>query len=299
MKKRTEHPTTRRDELNALYAQIHRMGQLGGGIRPEACHHLIAFDGALSNRNDLGLSGQPFQSNVANLYEQALSVQDLVPGFSADYFPGTGTLEGMLLTAGMAPNAQGSSDKLALQAFQKIAAGALRHLDKRGTDGTASLSVSIIALSRGSASAMALVRLLNSRGVTCDGDRQIVRPGIPVRGLVFLDPLTTLVEGAERLPDNVEGPVLLVRACANDGLPYRAHPYESDQRVIAIDIPSHHPDVAGGHDLNGPGAVVLEGTTGFLQRSGIPLGNVPASRRFIASLVSGNSLVRAPDRVPM
>ena len=271
----------RRDELTALYAQIHRMGQLGGGIPPAACHHLIALDGALGNRAELQMSGMPFQSNVANLYEQAVSVQSRTSGFSVDYFPAIGT-----------PNAHVNAEQLARDALARIDAGARRYGDKKGLAHTETLSVTIIALSRSCTSAMTLARLLNCRGSTEPGHAATKLPGIPVRGLVLIDPLTTVMERNERLPDNVEGPVLMLHAYPNCGMPYAAHAFESDPRVITINIPIRHPDAAGGLSLNGPAAVVLEGTTGFLQGSGIPIDDVSVSRRFIASSVSCNALVR-------
>ena len=282
MKNRDRYQSPRRDELSALYAQIHRMGQLSGGLPPAACHHVIAIDGALGNRTELQLSGMPFQSNVANLYEQALSVRDQYAGVSVDYFPAIGT-----------PKAAANAAQLAQDALSRIDAGARRYGDKKGVMDTETLSVTIIALSRSCTTALALIRLLDCRGMTGLGHVPTGLPGIPVRGLVLIDPLTTGMERNERLSENVEGPVLLLRAYPNDGLPYAAHAFESDPRVIAIDIPIRHPDAAGGLSLNGPSAVVLEGTTGFLQASGIPIGDVSVNRRFIASSVSCNALVRA------
>jgi len=288
--------STRKRELLVLQAQILQMRRWGGGKRPAAMHHFMAFDGCLYSRLDPGLSGNPHQSNVANLYDQACAAQAHTPGFYADYFAGLGTLEAAshLITEGNAQPHGGRS--IAMVAYRRLAERVASQNNRAALAHGGGVSVSVVALGRGQASALAFVQLLAERGIVSADGRQCAPPGVPVCGVVFLAPLATPLDAAVVLPANMSGPVLVVQSKRAPLMPFVVRDYADDPRVFAIEMGLHHVAVVGGCDLRGPGAAVLAGATGYLQRCGIPLGDVPLHRQFIAAQVAGHCLTRlGPD----
>jgi hypothetical protein len=283
-----------------LQAQIVQMRRWGGGMQPAAAHHFMAFDGCLYSRLDPALSGCPHQSNVASLYDQACSAQGRTPGFYADYFAGLGTLEAAAQPAvqGDGHEDVGGSRGVALLAYQRLAERVASYSHRSTLERAGSVSVSVVALGRGQASALAFVHLLAERGIVSADGRQHVPPGVPVCGVVFLAPLATLLESTQSLPANMPGPVLVVRSNRPPVTPFAVCNYADDPRVLAIEMGLHHVGMVGGGDLRGGGAAVLEGATGYLQRCGIPLCDVPLHRQFMAAQVTGHCLTRPwPERV--
>ena len=80
---------TRTDRYHAR-AGMDRMDSVPWRIVP-AFNHLMLFDGTRNDRNNVALSGNPYQTNIANLYDQTKMREGTAPAFSVDYTPGVGT----------------------------------------------------------------------------------------------------------------------------------------------------------------------------------------------------------------
>lgn len=284
---RSDYFSARKREVQALHWHIAQMRRWGGGSRPAPIHHLIAFDAGLYSRHEPVLSGHPYQSNAANLYDQARSAAAHLPGFYADYLPGIGTSEASRQVASVAGLQSASHRNMAELAYQRLVE---RMVSQRGRGSPIShapwgISVSLVALGRGQISAFALAERLSKDGLVGSDGRQFAPPGVPVRGMVLLAPLLTAMDGAIAMPANVEGPVLVVRPRDGPLAPFVAFDYATESRVYIAELGLQHVGLVGGSDLHGMGAAVLEGATAYLQRCGVPLSDVPAHRQFIPGQV--------------
>jgi len=238
-----------------------------------------AFDGSNNDRANLSLSGSQHQTNVANLYDQAKASESNF--FRTEYYPGVGTGgdSGNLINAAILPtNAIHNTAELALADFAKQAGEFL----KTNPDATlADITASAVGFSRGSPTAIVFARLLNERGLVLADGTVVAPPGaIKVSGLVLIDPVRTFFTGDSSISNNVTGPVLVVQARNEDRKDFAVVDYTDDSRVTVVEMDGNHCGVGGGYDLRGTAAVVLEGATGFLQSSGVPIADVPPERQF-------------------
>jgi len=60
---------------------------------------------------------------------------------------------------------------------------------------------------------------------------------------------------------------------------FKAADYSSQAGVTTVDMLGNHCDIGGSYD-NGIAALALEAATAFLQRSGVPISDAVAARRF-------------------
>lgn len=141
------------------------------------------------------------------------------------------------------------------------------------------VTVAVAGFSRGAASAVAMTRLVNDRGLI-HGGYTLILPGlVRVAAILLLDPVYTGVALNLRLPANLTGHASVVRARHEFRYMFRAADYGPDPRARTIEIPGNHGNVGGMYD-NGIDALVLEGATGFFRACGVPISDVPATRRF-------------------
>lgn len=240
-----------------------------------------AFDGTNNDMSNLSLSGSQYQTNVANLFDQASLGSVSSENLRARYYPGVGTggTNGNLYNAALAPT--GPIFSAATQALTDFARAAQDYLDANPGATFADITASATGFSRGAATAVVFAQLLETNGlVTADGT-VVAPPGsIQISGLALLDPVYTGINRNLSIPQNVIGPVLVVRAIDEDRLDFAAADYSNDIRVTTVEVYGNHCGIGGGYDLNGTAAAVLEGVTGYLQNSGVPLADVPANLQF-------------------
>lgn len=235
-----------------------------------------AFDGT---NNEFSNDGSLQNTNVAQLFTQVAEVQGANPNVFAYYYAGPGT-QGSL---------KGSSWESAQVTAQVIATArsAYRDFVDRAsgwlaTNAGKSVTAAFTSFSRGCASSAIFSQLLYEKGLVDPNDaaRVLIAPGkITVSAGLLFDPVTTGVRGNLAFTPNVKN-VLKVLARNEIRQFFRAANY-SNQPDIVTTIPMYgnHCDIGGSYD-NGIAAISLEAATGFFRRSGLPIADVPASRRF-------------------
>ena len=238
-----------------------------------------AFDGTNNDQGNLKLSGDPYPTNIGNLDQQASrSVSD---AFKRNYYPGVGTGgdQGNVVNAG--PNPTPAIDAAAERAYTDFSDAALKYLRDNPGATAADLGASVTGFSRGCAAAVRFSQLVNDRGLTAPDGTVIAKPGsVPVTAMALIDPVATGVKGETGIPPNVKGQVLVVQAEHEHRSWFRPLDYSDDPRVTTIKHPGNHVGVGGGYDRNGTAANVHEGVTGYFQRRGVPLADVPPEQRY-------------------
>jgi pimeloyl-ACP methyl ester carboxylesterase len=248
-------------------------------VMPEQFIFFAAFDGTNNNATDLGLSGTPQQTNVAQLFEQVNDQRAAHARLTTAYYPGVGTggeaggfdARSSVPTPYIAATAEKAYGDFAreAEAWLAVPRPPLRE----------DLTVVLTGFSRGAATAVAFARLLNDRGLV-SGGRLLIPPGlVRVSAMLLFDPVFTRVEMDLNLPANVIGQVCVIRARHEYRYLFRAADYSADARVRTVIVPGNHGNVGGMYD-NGIGAMVLEGACGFFRACGLPISDVPQSRRF-------------------
>ena len=240
-----------------------------------------AFDGTNNDKNNLPLSGSPYQTNVANLYDQAKvnETGNFVPRYYAGV--GAGGKNGGLMQAAFSPTkAVHFAAESALADFAKAASDYLRD-NPNAT--YADLSATAVGFSRGAVTAIVFARLLNERGLVLPDGTVIAPPGVPVYGLAPIDPVKSGINGDLSIPPNVKGDALVVRARYEDREHFEGADYNADTRVVQVDALSNHVGAGGGDDKRGTAASVLEGVTGYLKNMGTAIADVAPENRFDAT----------------
>ena len=246
-------------------------------------HHHIGFDGTLNDKKNVPLSDNPLQTNVATIYDLAKTASETNPNFEADYFPGVGTGGDMggLVNAAVSPTKP--VQIAAEQAYDAIATKYSEYLQKSNGGTAADISVSVTGFSRGTGPAAVLLNMLNELGlVHRKTGAVLVPPGVPVTGVVLFDPVHTGINLNMKMPPNVKGPILRVRATAEPRYIMIDPDYSKDSRVKTFELPADHTGIGGGRDHGGTGDAVLQGAAGYLRNMGVPLGDLAADRRFRA-----------------
>ena len=271
------------DEVQQVQVQREAMGQLRGAQTGKFVF-FAAFDGTNNDKDNLKLSGNPHPTNVAHIYQQAEVAKLVDSNFQTGYYRGVGTGGDMggLLQAGPFPTEPVQA--AALQAYRDFAEQADKYLRDNPTATYQDISLSSVGFSRGTASQVLLAQMLNDRGLVTEDDRRLApKGGIEVRGMVMLDPVHSYIKGDMRLPANVKGDVLVVRADDEFRTEFKAADYSRDPRVKTVSVYGNHCGVGGGSHLRGTAAAALEGSTKYLQNSGVTVADVPASLRFDAN----------------
>lgn len=267
------------EEIAKLQADKRAIEKVSFGAPPGRFVFFAAFDGTNNDKDNVALSKSPYQTNVANLFDQAKPNEG--SRFVPRYYPGVGTggEYGNTLHAGLFPT--GPLRAIAQEAYDEFAQRAFVFLQGPPKATPADLSVSTIGFSRGTASQIMLAQMLQERGLVLPDGTQVAPPGsIRVTGMVMIDPVQTFVRGDMSLPANVHGNVLVFRAQDENRTDFRLTDYGADPRVRTLSLPGNHAGLGGGYDLQGTSAVVLEGSTSYFRSSGIELAPVPPQLRF-------------------
>jgi len=270
------------EEVTKLRADKQAIEQMRAGVPSGRFVFFAAFDGTNNDKDNVALSKSPYQTNVANLFDQAK--QNEGPLFVNGYYPGVGTGgdHGNLLNAGLFPT--GPLRATAKQALEELAERARNYLKESRSATPADLTVSSVGFSRGTATQVMFTQMLHERGLVLPDGTKVAPPGsVRVTAMVMIDPVHTFTKGDLALPPNVQGDVLVFRAEDERRTEFRWADYSADPRVRVVSLPGNHVGLGGGQDLHGTAAVVLEGSTGYLRNSGIELAPVPPHLRFDAT----------------
>ena len=271
------------EEVARTQAASTAMAGLGAGSATSAPKFVFvaAFDGTNNDRANRPLSGNPHQTNVANLFDQAEAAKATNPNLKTGYYPGVGTggENGGLLSAAITPTqAVHHAAEMAVADFAKQA---YVYLQENPGATAADLSASAIGFSRGTAAQIVFAQILNERGLVLPDGTVVAPPGVVVKGFGLMDPVHTFVDGDMRIPPNVQGDVLVVRALNEDRRDFAFVDYSADKRVTTVDVNGNHCGIGGGQDKTGTGAAVLEGMTGYLNNMGTTVGAVPPENKFV------------------
>lgn len=270
-------------QVQQLLAQRQALQQVGGSQAAAGKFNFFAaFDGTNNDRNNLSLSGSPYQTNVANLFDQATAAATPGGNLVFGYYRGVGTggENGGLINAAISPTA--AVHAAAEEAYSQFAREARNYLSTHPGATPESLTTSITGFSRGTASAIVFAQLLNARGLKAADGTVLAPPGsIKVTGgLALMDPVFRFIDGDLSIPGNVEGPVLVAQALDETRSDFRLADFSNDSRVRTVWVSGNHSGIGGGYDIDGTAAVVLEGLTAYFHQQGTGLADVPASRRF-------------------
>lgn len=269
-----------REEIQQVQVQREAMGQLHSAQAGKFVF-FAAFDGTNNDKDNLKLSGNPYPTNVANLHRQALDASQSNENLRVRYYPGVGTGGDMggLLQSGPFPTepVQVAANK----AYRHFAEQADKYLHNNPTATHKDISLSSVGFSRGTASQVLLAQMLNDKGLVTEDGKPLAPPGgIEVKGMVMLDPVHSYIKGDMRLPPNVKGDVLVVRADDEFRTEFKAADYGHDPRVETVNLHGNHCGIGGGSHQRGTAAAALEGSTKYLQNSGVTVADVPVSQRF-------------------
>ena len=272
-------------------------------VPPAQFQFFAAFDGTWNDRTNLDLAGTKQPTNVAQL-EDLVGKND-TSGVTSRYYAGIGTsgIASQYIGGSIGPQyeavakAQAAYQDLIQQADKWQAANPGQPLD---------VSVSMVAFSRGGASALLLARMLNERGVPdlssayeavvvglgSDDNitrtetrysRNLIEPGnVPVASMVLYDPVATGVLADMRLTDNVRDVAVFVadnEQRASFAALQLSDPSNPDPRVHVYKNAGAHTDQGGGYD-NGLGALNLALGHLYLERNGTAAAPIPAELAF-------------------
>ncbi|PKO32518.1 MAG: hypothetical protein CVU36_02455 [Betaproteobacteria bacterium HGW-Betaproteobacteria-9] len=269
-----------REEVQQVRIQRDVMGQLHGGSAGKFVF-FAAFDGTNNDKDNLKLSGNPYPTNVANLHSQAEDAKRSNFNLQTGYYRGVGTggEMGSLLQAGPFPSEP--VRVAANQAYRDFVQKADDYLRDNPSSTYKDISHSSVGFSRGTASQVLLAQMLNDKGLVTEDGKLLAPPGgIKVKGMVMLDPVHSYIKGDMRLPPNVQGDVLVVRADDEFRTEFKAADYSRDPRVKTVNLHGNHCGIGGGSHPRGTAAAALEGSTKYLQNTGVTVTDVPASQRF-------------------
>ncbi|MGS5087434.1 phospholipase effector Tle1 domain-containing protein [Hydrogenophaga sp. A37] len=269
-------------EIQQVQVQRDAMGQLHSAQAGKFVF-FAAFDGTNNDKDNLKLSGNPYPTNVANLHRQALDASQSDESLKVRYYPGVGTGGDMggLLQSGPFPTepVQVAANK----SYRHLAEQADNFLRDNPTATHQDISLASVGFSRGTASQVLLAQMLNEKGLVTEDGRRLAPPGgIEVKGMVMFDPVHSYIKGDMRLPPNVKGDVLVVRADDEFRTEFKAADYSLDPRVKTVNLHGNHCGIGGGSHQRGTAAAALEGSTKYFQNSGVGVADVPASLRFNA-----------------
>lgn len=269
-----------REEVQQVQVQREAMGQLHGAPAGKFVF-FAAFDGTNNDKDNLKLSGNPYPTNVANLFDQADIASKENGHLRVRYYPGVGTggAMGGLLQSGPFPTepVQVAANK----AYRHFAEQADNFFHNNPSATFKDISLSSVGFSRGTASQVLLAQMLNDKGLVTEDGKVLAPPGgIEVKGMVMFDPVHSYIKGDMRLPPNVKGDVLVVRADDEFRTEFKAADYSHDPRVKTVNLHGNHCGIGGGSHQRGTAAAALQGSTKYLQNTGVTVADVPASQRF-------------------
>lgn len=274
-------------QTQQVHQQAHEIEEAAevGAVRENQFVFLATFDGTRNDRRNVALSGNPMDTNVAQIASQGEKTEKADPegNLKVGYYPGHGT-EGSLKASSWYPGqvTQETIDS-AEKAYGEFARYASEWLRKRyGEDAKNhgdEVTVAITAFSRGDSTGAVFTHLMYRDGLIDPKNNEVlIPPGeVGVSAGVILDPVTTGVNANVAFAPNVRN-VVVIQAQHEYRYLFKGVDYSDQQGVKVLEAAGNHCNVGGGYD-NGLGALYLEAATKFLQRSGVPVADVDPSRR--------------------
>lgn len=238
-----------------------------------------AFDGTNNDRDNLQENVQT--TNVGQLWQQFEGKDGDLPNASGLYCAGLGTrtdpwTESWLpsaVTTGAIRKA-----KLASDTFKRAATDWLQIKANKGP-----VKIALTAFSRGAASAaifsQMIYRDVYRNGLVDDAGKVLLKPAqVAIVAGVLFDPVVTGVQGNQAFPPMVKN-LVVVKAMNEYRVVFKAVDYSPlGSMVKTFKMYGNHCDIGGGYD-NGLSAVSLAAATRFLQKSGLPVADVPPERQ--------------------
>ena len=228
-----------------------------------------AFDGTNNDKDQL--DRDPQCTNVGQLWNQYIVAAEKNANLHGQYYAGLGT--------GGKPFAEKWQPAEVTRAVVKTAEQAYENFSLQASDWLTDhpqgpITVVLTGFSRGVASAVIFSQLLYKNGLARpSGDA--LRVGVAA-GALF-DPVATGVKGNQAFPPNVRN-LVGFKALNEYRYKFLAVDYSNQTDLVTISgMYGNHCDVGGGYD-NGLAAVSLEAATEVLQKSGLPIGDVPYER---------------------
>lgn len=228
-----------------------------------------AFDGTNNDKDHPDRDAQC--TNVGQLWNQYIVAAEKNKNLHGQYYAGLGTggkpfdekWHPAAVTRAVVRTAQQAYDDFVLQASDWL----IEH--PRGP-----ITVVLTGFSRGVASAVIFSQLLYKNDLALpSGDTLPVE----VSAGVLFDPVATGVKGNLAFPPNVRN-LVGFKALNEYRYKFLAADYSDQTDLVTIlGMYGNHCDIGGGYD-NGLAAVSLEAATEFLQKSGLPIADVPYER---------------------
>lgn len=249
-----------------------------GAIKKEAFVFFAAFDGTRNDKGDIELSGNPEDTNVAQLFAQStLSNRNNVYS-GTGYYPGHGAEGTVRFSEALPMQVTKEAIRTAKQAYNEFAEQASKWLKKHPNG---DVTTAITSFSRGGGTAAVFTQLLYKNGlIDPDTKEQFIPPGqVGVSAGVIFDPVTTGQDGNVAFAPNVKN-MVIIRAENEYRYLFKAVDYAGQPGISIIDASGNHCNIGGGYQKDGLGNLYLGAATEFLQKSGLNIADVDPSRRF-------------------
>ncbi len=249
-------------------------------IKKEQFVFFAAFDGTRNDKGDMKLSGNPEDTNVAELYLQARKAElgNSSRNFKTGYYKGHGT-KGTLMASAWEPNqVTDEAIRTADKAYNDFSEQASKWL-KYHPDGD--VTTAITSFSRGGGTAAVFSQMLYERGlIDPKTKRQLIPPGqVGVSAGVIFDPVTTGQDGNVAFAPNVKN-IAVLRAENEYRYLFKGVDYHNQDGIKIFDVAGNHCNVGGGYQKDGLGNLHLGVATQYLQKSGLPIADVDPSRQY-------------------
>lgn len=251
-----------------------------GTIKKEQFVFFAAFDGTRNDKKDIDLSGNPDDTNVAQLYTQAFNASKTNANLRTGYYAGHGTEGTVRLSAALPIQVTKEAIRTAQQAYNEFAEQASDWL-KEHPNGD--VTTAITSFSRGGGTAAVFTQLLYQNGLIDPKTKeQLIPPGqVGVSAGVIFDPVTTGQDGNVAFAPNVKN-IAVIRAENEYRYLFKAVDYAGQPGIFILDAMGNHCNIGGGYKHDGLGNLYLGAATEFLQKSGLNIADVDLSRRYEA-----------------
>lgn len=250
-----------------------------GAIKKEQFVFFAEFDGTRNDMRDIKRSGNPEDTNVAELYKQAYQVEkaNSESHLVAKYYKGHGTKGSLSRSAWQPAQVTQEAINTAQLAYSEFAETASRWLKKHPNG---EVTTAITSFSRGAAQAAIFSHLLYRDGLIDPETKKVLIPPGQVgvsAGLIF-DPVTTGVDANVAFAPNVRN-IVVPQAENEYRYFFKGVDYANQPEIKVKVVTGNHCNIGGGNGDDGLGNLHLEAATKFLQKSGLDIADVDVSRK--------------------
>ena len=251
-----------------------------GVIRSNQFVFFAAFDGTRNDMGDVKRSGNPEDTNVAQLYQQADKIVKINPegNLRAGYYRGHGTEGSLVASAWFPDQVTEETINTAQNAYNQFAEQAAKWL-KKHPDGE--VTTATTSFSRGGATAAVFTHMLYRDGLIDPKTKEVLIPlgQVGVSAGVVFDPVTTGVEANVAFAPNVKN-IVVIRGENEYRYLFKGVDYANQAGITTLPATGNHCNIGGGYKHDGLGDLYLDAATQYLQKSGLNIADVDLSRRF-------------------